>query len=58
MANEAVVPVGEVRGTGIIRDKDGKVKGHFTFGAPATKEQFEKLKGLTQNGCDSNHQGA
>jgi len=43
MINELSVPPGEIHGTGIIRDKDGNVKGEFTFGGIGTLETAKEL---------------
>ena len=37
---------GEIRGTAVVRDKDGNIKGHITFGGDATLEQFAAVKGI------------
>lgn len=41
MTNEAFSPRGFVTGTAVVRDKDGNVKGSFTFGGDATLEQVQ-----------------
>jgi hypothetical protein len=51
-------PPGEIRGTGVIRDKEGNVKSEFSFGGPATPEQFEKMKEVFDNGRNPDNQGA
>jgi hypothetical protein len=38
---------GELRGTAVVRDKDGKVKQTFTFGGPATAEQAAQISKAT-----------
>ena len=42
MSNQATSPRGFVTGTAVIRDKNGNVKGTFSFGGEATQEQVEK----------------
>lgn len=37
------VPPGVVSGTGVIRDKDGNIKGTVTIRAEMTPEQFAKF---------------
>lgn len=59
---------GEIRGTAVIRDKDGNVKGEFSFGGPTTltadevKEELglnqEKQEEVVPNGGDSNDDGS
>jgi hypothetical protein len=54
---------GRIAGTAEVRDKDGNLKGTFTFGGDATEEQFNELQqahNLTpgdDNGSNSDHSG-
>jgi hypothetical protein len=56
-------PLGEIRGTAVIRDEHGNVKGEFTFGGSThlTAEEVKEQLGLNpggQDGGDSNNDGA
>jgi hypothetical protein len=55
-------PLGEIRGTGVIKDKFGNVKGTFEFGGPASEDQFNQVKQLlnkeAKDGCNSNDGGS
>jgi hypothetical protein len=42
--HKVVSKPGFVQGRAVVRDKDGNVKGEFTFEGPATPEQVEQLK--------------
>ncbi len=45
MTHELKAPVyGEIKGTAVVRDKDGNIKGTFEFGGPATEELFNEMK--------------
>jgi len=61
MSNELAVIKGRIDGTAVVRDKDGNIKGSFTFGGEATKEQFDQLKSMTKpgddNGSNTDHSG-
>lgn len=37
------MPQGELRGTAVIRDKEGNIKGTFEFGGPASAEEAQKV---------------
>jgi hypothetical protein len=52
------IPLGEIRGRAVVRDKDGNVKGEFEFGGPATQDQFGKLKEATENGSHTGDSSA
>ncbi len=42
---EIASPKGFFTGTGVIRDKDGNIKGEFTLSGEATPEQVEQVFG-------------
>lgn len=41
--NDLGTTPGFITGTAVVRDKDGNVKGTFTFGGPATPAQAVEL---------------
>lgn len=45
MINNATSPKGFVQGTGVVRDKDGKIKCEFKFEGEATPEQVKGVFG-------------
>lgn len=48
-------PQGEIRGTAVVRDKDGNVKGQFEFGGSATEEQYLQLKSVMKEAKDGSN---
>lgn len=56
------LPTPTVSGVAEVRDKDGNLKGTFTFGGPIdsaekAEQMFEQMKG-DGNGCHSDDNGA
>lgn len=51
--HNALAKPGFISGTGVIRDKDGNVKGEFEFSAPATPEQAASLGLIPQPSQES-----
>jgi hypothetical protein len=52
------MPPGEIHGTAVVRDKDGRVKGSFTFGGPATPEDVKNLREAGYNVTEETTNGS